>query len=95
MEEEKFPNTRKPLHWQRWGWREWRGSFGAMEESTATGAEGKVEKFLHRGSVLTSTHQAKRLVCSPARTGGGWELRLRLRRADPRERTGGDCVNTA
>ena len=30
-----------------------------------------------------------------AGTGGGWELRLRLRRSDPRERTGVGGVNTA
>ena len=46
-------------------------------------------------SVLTSTHQPERLVCSPARAGGGWELRLRLRRSDPRERTRVGYVNTA
>ena len=34
MKEEKFPHTRKPLHWQRWGVA--RGSFRATEESTAT-----------------------------------------------------------
>ena len=51
-------------------------------------AGGKAERFPHGGSVLTSTHQPERLVCSPARVGGGWELRLGLRRSDPRERTG-------
>ena len=64
-------------------------------ESSNRGAKGKVERFLHRGSVPTSTHQPERLVCSPARAGGGWELRLELRRSDPRERTGVGCVNTA
>ena len=93
MKEEKFPNTRKPLHWRRQG--VVGGSFGAMEESTARGAEGKVERFPHRGSVLTSTHQPERLVCSPTREGGGWELRLGLQRSDTRERTGVGCVNTA
>ena len=58
------------------------------------GAEGKAERFPHRRSVPTSTHQPERLVCSPAGAGGGWELRLRLR-SDPRERTGVGCVNTA
>ena len=58
-------------------------------------AEGKEERFPHRGLVPTSTHQHKRLVCSTARAGGGWELRLRLRRSDPRERTGVGCVKTA
>ena len=59
------------------------------------GAEGKAERFLHRGSVPTSTHQPERLVCSPTGTGGGWKLRLGLLRSDPRERTGVGCVNTA
>ena len=36
MKEEKFPHTRKPLHWRRLRVAKW-GSFGAMEESTATG----------------------------------------------------------
>ena len=63
-------------------------------ESSNRGAEGKVERFPHRGLVLTSTHQPERLVCSPARMGGAWELRLRLW-SDPRERTGVGGVNTA
>ena len=54
-----------------------------------------MERFLHRGVVPTSTHQPERLVCSPTRAGGGWELRLRLQRSDPRERTGVGCMNTA
>ena len=57
--------------------------------------EGKVERFLHRGSLTTSTHQPERLVCLPAGAGRSWELRLGLWRSDPRERTGDGCVNTA
>ena len=38
------------------------------------GVDGKAERFPHRGSVPSSTHQPKRLVCSPARAGGGWGL---------------------
>ena len=64
-------------------------------ERSHRGAEGKAERFPHRGSVLTGTHQPQRLVCSPAGAGGGWELRLRLQRSDPRERTGVGSVNTA
>ena len=64
-------------------------------ECSNRGAEGKEERFPHRGSVPSSTQQPERLVCSPAGAGGGWELRLRLRRSDPRERTGVGCVNTA
>ena len=66
----------------------WGGSFGATEESTATGVpRAKRRDSPHRGSVLTSTHQPERLVCSPTRAGGEWELRLRLRRSDRRDRT--------
>ena len=64
-------------------------------EHSNRGAEGKAERFPHRGSVPTSTHQPERLVCSPARAGRGWELGLGLQRSDPRERTGVGCVNTA
>ena len=38
MKEEKVPHTRKPLHWRRWGGGRG-GSFGAMEESAATGVQ--------------------------------------------------------
>ena len=94
MKQEKFPHTRKPLRW-------WRRGVGGGKlwshggECSNRGAEGKVERFLHRGSVPTSTHQPERLICSPTGVGGGWELRLRLRRSDPRDRTGVGCVNTA
>ena len=37
VKEEKFPHTRKPLHWRTWGWR--RGRFGDTEESAATGVQ--------------------------------------------------------
>ena len=94
MKEEKLPHTRKPLHWRRWGLgRGEHWSHGGERGNRS--AKGKVERFLHRGSVPTSTHQPERLVCSPTGVGGGWELRLRLRRSDPRERTGVGCVNTA
>ena len=63
-------------------------------ECSNRGAEGKVERFPHRGSVPTSTHQPERLVCSPAGAGGVWELRLGLL-SDPRERTGVGGVSTA
>ena len=64
-------------------------------ERSDRGVEGKAERFPHGGSTPTSTHQPERLVSSPAGAGGGWELRLRLWRLNPRERTGVGCVNTA
>ena len=94
MKEEKFPHARKPLHWWRQGvvgGKHW--SLGG--KCSNSGAEGKAERFPHRGSVPTSTHQPEKLVCSPARAGGGWEMRLQHWRSDPRERTGVGCVNTA
>ena len=95
MKEERFPHTRKPLHWWRRGW------VGGVKLQSHRGelsnrdVEGKVERFPHRGSVPTSTHQPESLVCSPAGAGGRWEQRLGLQRSDPRERTGVGCVNTA
>ena len=74
----------------------WGESFGATEESTATGVQRvKWRDSQHRGLVPTSTHQPKRIVCSPAGAGGGWELRLGLWSSDPSERTGTGYVNTA
>ena len=64
-------------------------------EHSNRGAEGKAERFPHRGSLRTSIHQPERLVCSPTGARGGWELRLGLQRLDPREKTGVGCVNTA
>ena len=93
MKEEKFPHTRKPLHWQRWGMGGKLQSHGG--EHGNRGAEGKAERFPHRGSVPTSTHQPERPVCSPTGAGGGWELRLGLWTSDPREKTGVGCVKTA
>ena len=57
-------------------------------ECSNRGAEGKVERYPHRGLEPTSTHQSERLVCSPAGVGGGWELRLRLQSSDPRRGLG-------
>ena len=68
MKEERFPHTRKPLHWQRR-----RGALRSHGgERSNRGAEGKAERFPHRGPVPASTHQPERLVCSPAGEGGGW-----------------------
>ena len=64
-------------------------------ERSNRGAESKAERFPHRGLVLTSTHQLETLVCSPTEAGGGWKLRLRLWRSDPRERAVVGCMKTA
>ena len=49
--------------WSHWG------------ECSNRGAEGKVERFPHRGSVPTSTHQRERLVCRAGSWGSGLEVR--------------------
>ena len=73
MKEEKFPHTRKPLHW--WGQGVGGGKLWSHGgDCSNRGTEGKAERFPHRGLVPTSTHQPERLLCSPARAGGGWGL---------------------
>ena len=62
-------------------------------ERSHRAVEGKAERFPHRGSAPSSTHQPERLVCSTAGAGGGWELRLGLW-SDRRERTGVGGMNT-
>ena len=64
VREEKFPHTRKPR----------RVAGGKLQshggERSNRGAESKAERFPHRGSAPSSTHQPERLVCSPAGAGG-------------------------
>ena len=91
MKEERFPQTRKPLH----RWRLWVAEGGASELWRRVQQQGcGGQRFPHRGPVLTSTHQPERLVGSPAGAGGSWELRLGLQ-LECRERTGVGSVNTA
>ena len=52
-------------------------------ERSNRGAEGKAERFPHRGPVSTSTHQPERLVCSPAGR-NGWGLRAEARASEVR-----------
>ena len=93
MKEERFPHTRSPFTGRDCRW--WRGKLRSHGgERSHRGAEGKAERFPHRGSVPTSTHQLERLVCSPAGAGGGRELRLGLW-SDRRERTGVGGMNAA
>ena len=94
MKGESFPHTRKVLHGQKLRVAEGGKLRSHGGERSNRGAEGKAKRFPHRGLVPTSTHQPKRLVCSPAGAGGGWELRLGVR-SDPRERTGVRCMNAA
>ena len=93
MKEEGFHTLGSPFMGGDCGWQ--RGTLRSHRgECNNRGVEGKAERFPHRGSVPTSTHQPERLVCSPARAGGGWKLRLGLR-SDCREKTGVGGMNTA
>ena len=65
------------------------------KEHSKRGAEGRVERFPHRRSVLTTTHKPETLVCLPSGMSRGWKLRLRHWSSDPREKTGVGCVKTA
>ena len=59
VKEEKFPHTRKPLHWWRWGVGRG-GIFRATKESTAKGAQRAKQRDSHTEDrcqpALTSTH---------------------------------------
>ena len=63
----KFPHTRKPLHWERWGVAG-RKLWSHGGEHSNRGVEGKVERFPHRGLVPNSTHQPEKLSAHPL----GW-----------------------
>ena len=91
MKEERFLYIRMALC----GWRLWEAegeSFRASEESAATGVWRAKRRDSHTEDqcqrALTSL---KGLSAHP----GGCELRLGLRRSDPRDRTGVGFVNTA
>ena len=92
MKEERFPHTRSPFAGGDCGWR--RGSFGATEESAATG----VRRAKRRGSRTEARRPAAlssprgSSAPPPGRAGLGAEARLR---SDRRERTGVGDVNTA
>ena len=69
MKEERFPHTRSPFEGgDCWGRRGELRSHGG--ERSHRDAEGKAERFPHRGAVPSSTQQPERLVCSPAGVGG-------------------------
>ena len=84
MKEERFPHTRKPLRGQRRRVAEG-GRFRAMEENTATGVRRAKRRDSH----------TEKFTSPRGLSAGGWELGLRLRRSNPRKRTGVGCVNTA
>ena len=69
MKEERFPHTRKPLR----GRRQWVGRGGKLRshggERSHRGAEGKAERFPHRGSV-PNQHSPAREACLLTRRGG-------------------------
>ena len=74
MKEEKFPHTRKTLHWRRRGGAG--GSFRATEESTATGCRGQSGEIPAQ-RIGADQHSAAREACLLPRpgAGGGWEMR--------------------
>ena len=67
MKEERFPHTRKPLHWGRWGVAG--RSSGAMEESAATGCGGQRGEIPAQ-RIGTEQHSPAREACLLTRRGG-------------------------
>ena len=70
MKEEKFPHTRKPLHWRRWGVVGGKLRSHGGERSNR-GAEGKAERFPQR--IGANQHSPAREACRLTRR-GGWGL---------------------
>ena len=68
MKEEKFPHTRTPLHWWRWGVGRG-GSFGATEESAATGVQRAKQRDSHT-EISAEQHSPAREACLLTRRGG-------------------------
>ena len=94
MKEERCPHTRKPLRGRRLRGAEG-GSYGATEESAATGVRRAKRRDSRTEAQCRPALTSPREACLLTRWGGrGWELRLGLR-SDRRERTGAGGVNTA
>ena len=94
MKEERFPHTRKPLHWQRQGLAGGRGTLEPQRSVQQHGCGGQSGEIPVQ-RISAEQHSPAREACLlPRRGRRGWELRLGLRRSDPRERTGVGCVNT-
>ena len=93
MKEERFPRTRKPLHGQRLRVAEG-GSFGATEESTATGVWRAQRRDSCTEALRRAALNSPRGLSAhpPGRVGLGAEAQLW---SDRRERTGAGGVNTA
>ena len=95
VKEEKFPHTRKPLQWWRWGVGRGGEASEPWRRAQQQGCRGQSGEIPVQRISANQHSQTERVVCSPARAGGGWELRLGIWRSDPRERTGVGSVNTA
>ena len=69
MKEEKFPHTRKPLHWQG----QEVGSFRATEESTATGVQRAKQRDSHTEDQCQPALTSLRCLSAhpPGRVGAG------------------------
>ena len=93
MKEEKFPRTRKPLHWSSWGVGRGEASepWRRPQQQGCRGQSGEIPAQRIGADQHSPAREACLLSC---RGGRGWDLGLGLR-SDPRERTGVGGVNTA
>ena len=93
VKEERFPHTRKPLCGRRLRVVEG-GSFGATEESAATGVRRAKRRDSHTEARRRAALNSPRGLLLSHRGRRGWELRLGFW-SDHRERIGVGGVNTA
>ena len=71
MKEEKFPHTRKPLHWQRWGVG-WGEALGPRRRAQQQGCGGQSREILAQ-RIGADQHSPAREACLLTRR-DGWGL---------------------
>ena len=95
MKEQKFPHTRKPLHW--WGWGVDGGeALEPWRREQQQGCRGQ-RREIPAQRIGSDQHSPAREACLLT-LWDGWGLGAEARALDvrpPRERTGVGCMNTA
>ena len=94
MKEERFPHTRSPFVGGDCGWQRGEAS-EPRRRAQQKGCGGQSREITAQRSGADQHSLAREACLLTQGAGGGWELRLGLRRSDPRERTRVGCVNTA
>ena len=94
MKEERFPHTRKPLHWQRWGG--WQGvTLDPGRRAQQQGCRGQSREIPSQG-IGADQHSPSLEAClRTCRDGWGLGAEARASEVGSQGEDGFDCVNTA